>query len=152
MSNRTALFLIVAIIAGCSSDEKTSEVQKLESSELHVLGSFCKDDYYIINGNEFSFIEDGKKHLIFDNVKLTDIGGNRIEMISNYNSFKVRTTLLLESDANIISFENVAFDLPEDMPDRAAKSDLLAKKAAGIRSAPKMTLCPASSSQGKLRG
>ncbi|MGV1768026.1 hypothetical protein [Rhizobium rhizogenes] len=152
MSRRTALFLMMAIMSGCSSEEQTPEVQKLESSELHILGSFCQGDYYRISGSEFSFFESGKKNVIFDNVKLVDIGSRRIEMTSKYKGLITKTTLLLESESNVIRFENVTYDLPNDIANRDGKLAFLAKNAANITSAPKMTLCPTKSPQEKVQG
>lgn len=154
-SNQLTIWLYFAVIgaaaaaflglAGCSAENKSELVKKLEQSELHQLGSSCKGPFFEIRDGNFSLVQFAQKTVLQRAIRISDSGSNRAAMIASFNGIDIITTISVNADMTVARIESVKFS-PEPTAEQLAKTklapDTLFKMAKDIEATPPMVLCP----------
>jgi len=132
-------------LAGCSAENKSEAVEKLEQSELHQLGSSCKGPFFEIRDGNFSLVQFDQKTVLQRDIRIADVGSNRVAMTANFNGIDIITTISVNVGLTVARIESVRFS-PEPTAEQLAKArlapDTLLKMAKGIEATPPMVLCP----------
>lgn len=150
MDRSLAVLSIVLFLAACSFETKTPDVQKLELSELHVLGASCQGDFYSVSDGEVAFVQNNKRNVMFDHIQFSDLGSHRIAIKGHDPDHKSRTwtiTFVLEGDTNIAKIVDFAVtpELTKEQLTRIGQPpDFYANLKTAMINTPKLVLCPRS--------
>ncbi|MGY5811900.1 hypothetical protein ACXHXG_29880 [Rhizobium sp. LEGMi198b] len=140
---------VAAILAGCTPEEKSPIVQKLETSELHELGSSCAGAFLAFDGKNLVMMDKGTSKVLQKNITVADIGDDRVTMTARSGAASIISRFHLNPDKTVMNFESLYFDphpTPEQLASVGLKPDYEANLDREMRSMPPLVLCPKTTS------
>ncbi|MFJ6332525.1 MULTISPECIES: hypothetical protein [unclassified Rhizobium] len=136
---------LVAILVSCAPEEKSPIVQKLETSELHELGTSCAGTFFAFDGKNLVMVEKGKSEIILENVTFEDIGNSQVTMTAHYSAARVISRFHLNRDKTVMNYETMYVDphlTPEQLARLGLKPDYEANIDRQMSTMPPLVLCP----------
>lgn len=137
---------VVAVLVSCTAEAKSPIVQKLETSELHELGSSCAGAFIAFDGKDLVTVDPdtGRNGFFQKDVTFTDIGDDRVTITSKSKTRNIVFRFHLNSDKTLMTYEAVHLDPPRT-PEELANMGLKAKYEEmdrAMRAIPQLVLCP----------
>jgi hypothetical protein len=137
---------VAAVLAGCTGEAKSPIVHKLETSELHQLGSFCEGAFITFDGKDLVMVDPdkGSKRVFEREAKFTDIGDDRVTISFNSQPPKIVFRFRLNNDKTLMTYEAVYFDPPQT-PEALANAKIKAandRLDRAMRAISPLVLCP----------